>query len=793
MTTNLNTMLYHAIQVTYRRSVVDHLRSAFQVEYGDSAVQRLRTKYFGGGRWDEMAARANVSQAAGVVRADPIDDFDRIDVASFAPIFEGERRILFPQLSGETGEEWRVRTNGIRRQAELVTSARNPNAHPTSTDISRDDFAYAVENARRVVGHFDPTAEVDLAAALQATDEAPRAPESFLPPSDEIGGTFVGRDAELARLWAWIKDSDARRWLLMGPGGRGKTAIAYEFARQVREASPAGVELIIWLSAKSRSFVEGQVRERSPHFFDLQSALTYILSRTGLAEKGSTAEGDRALTKQLFSNWPALVIVDDVDSLDESQDDAIEFFTEVGFTTRSKILMTSRRPLLGLGLFSTVVPGLTAADAEEFIELRILQYSLDPSLLSKKQRNRIVEVTESSPLYMEDLLRLIATGANVDQSIANWKEHGGEGARRFALGRELDMLGPVAREVLVAAAVPTSAVSLAELRRASNRPSDDVEAALVELRRLFLIPNPQLIDEVEQFSLEANARSLVLDWAARDLPDAAARIRERWKTIARSPSRGRDAAAVSLVRRAEALLAEGDLGEAEKTVLSAIGEMPETPSLHSQLGRIYARWNPPRISEARQGFRRANELGGGDPTLYRDWIAMETKAGELTLAVDAGRLGLSRHQGDAELRLRLANAEWTSGRMQRDHTARMELLDAANATLFPLVGQQLPWVDTAAREQAFFLQAYVAADKVVAIDANEAARSAYSRNPANVAEQREGASARPPASELERVRLRQALNRLAQEFPSDRQLEVALRLRPLVGHAPKPRPKRRKR
>src|SRR5262249_39153135 len=154
-------------------------------------------------------------------------------------------------------------------------------------------------------------------------------------------------------------------------------------------------------------------------------------------------------TRQVFAQFPTLLIVDDVDSLEESDDDAIEFFTQVAFRTKSKLLMTSRRPLLGLGMSSTVVEGLSRQDGDDFIDSRAATFGIDSLLLTRKRRDRILQVTESSPLYLEDLLRLMASGMNPDQSVASWDRHKGEAARQYALGRELDMLGPVAREVLV--------------------------------------------------------------------------------------------------------------------------------------------------------------------------------------------------------------------------------------------------------------------------------------------------------------------------------------------------------
>ena len=61
-------------------------------------------------------------------------------------------------------------------------------------------------------------------------------PEIFgsLPAAPTTVKRFVGRTAVLDRLFQWLQTSDEPRTFLYGKGGSGKTTIAYEFARLVR-------------------------------------------------------------------------------------------------------------------------------------------------------------------------------------------------------------------------------------------------------------------------------------------------------------------------------------------------------------------------------------------------------------------------------------------------------------------------------------------------------------------------------------------------------------------------------
>jgi hypothetical protein len=494
------------------------------------------------------------------------------------------------------------------------------------------------------------------------------------------------------------------------------------------------------------------------------------------AEKSSLDDKKR-IVREIFKQWPALLVLDDVDSLDDSSDDAIEFMSQLAYQRCAQVLMTSRRTLLGLGQSATVVQGLSSADANEFIDSRFEKYGLDTAAITAGRRQRIIEATEASPLYMEDLLRLIASGANVEQSIASWRSQGGRAARLYALGRELDMLGGDAREVLVAAAIPDQAVSLDELRRVTGRSVEDIQSAIGELRRLFLVPQARLVDGVERLALDANTRSLVLEWAAREMSTSSTRIGSAWRSVVRSSRRARrhgdDAA---LIRRASALLEDGNLSEAERTLLAGLDEDQNRGALHAQLGRAYASWEPVRSTDARLHFQRAVDLGFDDLVLFRDWIGMEMKLGEYGKASKLGRIGLGSHPNDIEIRLALAESSWRLGRLGGPDGIG-ELRSAVD-TLMPITSDK-PAIHTSlsARERAYNVAAYVLADIIKGLEAQARRYAALSRDPADVLE---GDGQQPDPASAERVRLRQILNRWHREFPSDQQAAVAGRLRKLT-------------
>jgi hypothetical protein len=134
-------------------------------------------------------------------------------------------------------------------------------------------------------------------AAAGASPEILSSIDDTLPPREQVVEDFVGREAELERLWSWLADSDSRRWVLCGDGGKGKTAIAYKFAYDVKLAGPTPICAVFWLSAKRRQYIEGQIRPiSSPDFFDLDSALNKILSDYGFTEEVHQSSSAKKVT-----------------------------------------------------------------------------------------------------------------------------------------------------------------------------------------------------------------------------------------------------------------------------------------------------------------------------------------------------------------------------------------------------------------------------------------------------------------------------------------------------------------
>ena len=85
----------------------------------------------------------------------------------------------------------------------------------------------------------------------------------------------------------------------------------------------------------------------------------------------------RKICRELLDETPLLIIADDIDSLENTEEEAIEFLNYDIPRTSSKVLITSRRKLLGLGACTTMVEGLSEAESEIFVVKRAASLGLD--------------------------------------------------------------------------------------------------------------------------------------------------------------------------------------------------------------------------------------------------------------------------------------------------------------------------------------------------------------------------------------------------------------------------------
>jgi tetratricopeptide (TPR) repeat protein len=453
----------------------------------------------------------------------------------------------------------------------------------------------------------------------------------------------------------------AKRCLLAGDGGKGKSAVAYRFA-QTAAAETAYFKMVVWISAKKRRFEAGRAVDiQNPDFTDLASAINSLLVQYGPVDSNQTLEEKRQLLLECLDDYPTLIVADDIDTV-LNDAEVVSLFTFDIPNTASKVLLTSRRDIPGIT--SINISGFTSAEAELFIHSRISTYQLDPTLFTPDIVRTISEACDGSPLYMDDLMRLTRVVEPYKAAQA-WAEKRGDEARKYALKRELDNLSLDAKSVLIAAVVSDQPASFAELHSVLNFSEDRLISSLTELQTLFLLPNASIVEGEQRYHINQNTKRLII--SVEEPTDLFSRIRTKSKALAGTlPVVGRDIIS-QLIRQAILLTSGGKFQKGEELLLNAIERYPNAADLYGFLGYLYKGVN--RTTDARIQFERAAKLKSKSEDTYSHWIKMELGEREFNAAVRAATLGIAQLPSSYKLHQLRLDAKY---RVAEDYVGRLQ-------------------------------------------------------------------------------------------------------------------------
>jgi len=673
MASNL-TICYEGIQRVYRNAVVRYLRQRITAEFPESFEDKIRAPFEK--EWDKIRLNAQERRQTGEISSAIVDDFDLLSVNHFFNLFDAYYEKLCPPVVGAGDQQHKLSKQTVLQWIKTIKNLRDPLSHPSEQDFSYEDSFVLLDCARRVLLKLGLSNEAkqlkafldDLSGRPFSMEGTQEPLEGRLPPRESVVTDFIGRKTELDRLWEWFKDPVSRRWALAGEGGKGKSALAYQFAADVMFSAPEPYQIVFWLSAKRQKFDEGVTQKiAEPDFHDVDSALSCILRYYGwIDELSGTIERKRERALELLDSFPALMVVDDVDSLEGEEEAAIEFFVLDVPRTKSKVLFTSRRVVLGMGNITTHVGGLNTSDAKDFIISRCRAMELDSGVLTDSVANDMIRVTEASPLYLGDLVRLFAV-VPPKEAIRLWKEKAGNEARQYALGRELEQLQTSAKEVLMAACVSDDPVSFPELESVTGLTEEQLRINLKDLQRLFLVPKPQLIEGEQRFDVNVNTRILVRKVLGSS--DRYRKVEAAYKAVTKKlPIRIGGGEVGAIIRQATFLVRNREQPKAEKLLQQGLEKYLNDPDLMGFLGFVYKASEPPRLTDARLTFKRASQLKCSNAEMYKHWVRLELEEHEWTKAAEAAESGL-KHLPDS--RQLLFQAGYARSRLARELLARL--------------------------------------------------------------------------------------------------------------------------
>jgi tetratricopeptide (TPR) repeat protein len=624
-----NAVCYQGIQRTFRNGVVTFLRDRLARLFPEDHTLRMKKTF--GEDWEKAAQ--NASQSRDILGTTTIvrDEYDLLGTNHFYGIFERFYDRIFTPEAGQPVNLPRPVKPRFLGNLKAIKDGRDPLSHPVEEEISYEEahhLLYAAQEILKWLGSDAQAAELSMLAAQLDSGE-PETPSLLrrLPSEDSIYLEFVGRNTLLKELTDCFANPDNKRCLLAGDGGKGKSAAAYRFAQSM-SSSAGRFQLIVWLSAKKRRFREGTpTTVESPDFTTADEAIDRLLTEYGATKQDmdkALADKKRLLFEYL-NEFPAFIIADDIDTvLDDNE--VVGLFTHEIPHSQSCVLVTSRRAIPGIRNF--IVEGFDPVEAEEFIKSRIRLYGLNTRTFTQTVIREIARATDSSPLYMDDLMRL-AKIVDVHKAIKMWTEKGGDEARKYALQREIEKLSGDAKKILIAAAVTDDPISFAELESILELSEDRLLSALTELQTLFLFPKAPAVEGEQRYQINLNTKKLVR--LVEGSSEFYARIDTRSKALAgKLPIVGHNIVG-SLIRQAILRLTANQHAEAETILLGAIEKYPNAPDLHGVLGYVYRRMG--RIADARTQFEAAFRFKSNNADMYLHWQKLEIAEKEWSKAL----------------------------------------------------------------------------------------------------------------------------------------------------------------
>ena len=240
----------------------------------------------------------------------------------------------------------------------------------------------------------------------------------------------------------------------------------------------------------------------------------------------------------------------------------------------------------------------------------------------------IHRITDGSPLYIDDLIRL-ARFYSIERAMNDWSGRHGDAAREYSLRKELEKLSKGAQAILGVLALADVPLSAEECAVIAGLSDEDAFASLNELTNWNLLSAPGLVEDVPRYSCSRNLAKLVRRTLAGS--DQETRITNGLKGL---KGLGVHSWRVrSFVRQAIALKESSRQDDAEAVLLKGLEEVPNSSEILAMLGWLHSKWLPrARIAEAEEDFKKAEALGHWNRNLYAHWADMYYGAREYTRA-----------------------------------------------------------------------------------------------------------------------------------------------------------------
>ena len=342
-----------------------------------------------------------------------------------------------------------------------------------------------------------------------AAESSPGVP-SYLPP--KAYHRLVGRFNELDQVMSALRDPKRKPMIaIVGLGGIGKTALAREAVeRCVQEKL---FDYIVWTSSKAEHFVgEGIIKtEVSAYGFDeLLNDIGRQCDRVDIAQM--PADQKQAAVKYLLANKRVLVVMDNLETVPESEELVASVFQIMG---QSKLLITSRHRIKHERVFTINLGGFPEDEGVMFLREESKERGIE--VVAHANRDSLVEihqVTGGAPLAMKLVVGQVSRQP-IAVVLATLKQASFKGQDyefyRFVYWHSWEMLDKNARMALVDMSVfpPLTGGAVDDVRAVSQVEASAFWPAMDQLVTMSLVDKTGAVDQ-ERFALHPLTHYFIL-------------------------------------------------------------------------------------------------------------------------------------------------------------------------------------------------------------------------------------------------------------------------------------------
>jgi hypothetical protein len=489
-----------------------------------------------------------------------------------------------------------------------------------------------------------------LFCRVSPTDSPPER-DGWMPPRSATIKKFVGRVEVLDQLFHWYLTSDEPRQFIHGKGGSGKTTIAHEFSRLIKDFGANilvnkryYIDSVIFLSAKEKKLStlnqSTQVNEE-PDFTDEKSLLTKILYFGGWIGNLADLENMSVIDlKKEFRDYMAitcvLIVIDDIDTLTtKGIDPGSDFLYRVICENQSKsrVLYTLRNaPSQSLDN-SIEVPGLTGIEYDSFVDECVKQFRvIEPS--KDFRDSRLPRLSECRPLVIESIIALVRTSGSYEQAERLFLQNVGDDVRQYVFMREWDALSgdTLPRLVLSALSELKTASTFVDLQTVLQVEESRLNDAIGKVREMFL--QIDITGKDTLFSLGSLTRQFVNSQKStlKDYSLVLQRVNAFRKGV-----RITRPEVISIGHKIDQLMPPRLAEHTEEKMKEALRivsnkslslSITEDPVFKSILGYVLVHQNPQKLVEARDAFKYATDMRY-EPSFpkMRSWFEAEKRSG----------------------------------------------------------------------------------------------------------------------------------------------------------------------